>query len=143
MPRPGGPGELEVEEAAAELNARVRRLYPGGAWPPHLTRSADFPTQPLVALLPFEDQANSGADLLALGTALEEGLRRERQLRLDADELAVPPSLREGDGGWPGPATAPAGLELRAWIDAARRVRLALVDRQSGETLVHARSSAP
>ena len=136
------PGEAEVDEAAAELAARVRRLYSGGSWPSHLTRSRDFPALPLVALQTIEDQAASGADLPTLQAALEEAIRRDRQLRLEADELAVPPSLREEEEeGEPWPAaSSPAGLELRAWIDEGMRIRLTLVDRDKGETLVQARS---
>lgn len=136
------PGELEVEEAAAELAARVRRLYSGGSWPTHLARSRDFPALPLVALEPMLDEAGSGADVGHLQATLEEAVRRDRQLRLEADELAVPPSLREEeDGKEPQPVSpSPAGLELRAWIDKGMRIRLTLVDRDKGEQLVQARS---
>jgi hypothetical protein len=137
---PRSPGEIEVEEAAEELAARVRRLYPGGGWPPHLPRSHDFPALPLVRLDPPRDPSGTGADLEAMRALLEEAIRRERLLRLEADELAVPPSLREEEGGWPGPAAESAGLVLRMWIDGARRVRLSLEDQVRGEVLVVARS---
>lgn len=125
------PGQVEVEEAASELSDRIRRLYPGGGWPPHLPRSQDFPTLPLVAVEPFEDEKRSGADLTALQAQLEEALRREHLVRLEADEMAVPPSLREAAA-----VSAPAGLVLRAWVDPARRVRLALEDRTGAEPVV-------
>lgn len=137
-PRPiaRAPGKLELEEAAGELTNRIRRLYPRGGWPPHLPRSQDFPALPLVVILAWEDENQSGADLTALQAELEEAIRREHLLRLEADELAVPPSLREGDSGWPGPTSQPAGLVLRVWIDPARRIRIALEDRTKPEPVV-------
>src|SRR5690606_20474857 len=97
------------------------------SWPEGVSRSRDFPELALVDVRPVEDRAELGADVELLLRTLEESLRAAGQLRLVADELAVPEFLREEpppEGEEPRaraePAAAGAGepLLLESWVAA-------------------------
>lgn len=135
------PKPTHVREAVDELGVLIRRHY--DVWPEHVARSRDFPDLPLVELPPVEDRSDLRVDTRGLFLALEEAVRGQGRLRLLADELAVPPSLREGEDepDADAPPEPAATLRLVGWVDTVGRFRLELHDLvREGEVLLRARS---
>lgn len=101
------PGPSQVRQAAARLGDALLRRFP--PWPPDLARSQDFPQLPLVEIAPVQDRSGRLADRDLLARTLADALRARRNLRLLADERAVPPALRDD----PTPRDAVASLVVR------------------------------
>ena len=78
----------------------------------------------------MEDRGGYGEDTGGLVAALEQAVRDQGLLRLQADEDAVPPWLREGEG-----EAREASLRLGGWIDRQGRVHLVLWERSSDAEL--------
>lgn len=136
------PGPSQTRQAVGWLLSELP------TWPEGVSRSRDFPELALVDARPVEDRAELGADAALLLRTLEESVRAGGQLRLVADELAVPAFLREdppAEGEPPRaqaePAAGGAGepLVLESWVAADGRLHLVLSHR--GVTLVAAESA--
>ena len=111
------PTGVQVREALGGREAAIRSEYSAG-WPARWERSRDFEQLVLVVVEPLEDRGGYGEDTGGLVAALEQAVRDQGLLRLQADEDAVPPWLREGEG-----EAREASLRLGGWIDRQGRVR--------------------
>ena len=134
---PTPPGVAQVREASGRLHATIRAGL-SERWPTRLVRSLDFPRLPLVARPGLRDLGAWAPDRLSLERALDVEIRREAELRLAADEAAVPAWLREeGDRA----AGARPSLTLESWLSRDGRIGLRLRE-DSGEVLAEASSDA-
>lgn len=140
LPRP--PGVAQVRQASARLHTLLRAGL-AGRWPARLKRSRDFPELPLVRRPPLRDLGAWAADRSDLEAALDAELRREKELRLELDEAAVPAWLREDE---PQDADSAEGapqppLTLESWLSSSGKIGLRLKE-SNGDVLAQSESDA-